>query len=224
MSLPGTKDRVLIAIFGRNSPAKLVKQRESFVMFSLPSPLPKPLKGRPIRHGMTKHLAWPFVRLAGREWYFPSRLTLWRKGDKVTVQFTPWQDLRRWLFTRCEGCGKRLPYGSSPVSMLEWVHRGKTNSVQLGEAGCYHWGCAKDPAASNDATQSWDRQWGHDDVLRRHVLNEPVDVALELSMLAQVRRDADERYRRRLVESRREHGLPAFTWEFPREETDRAAS
>lgn len=32
------------------------------------------------------------------------------------IQVRPIQNLRRWAFTRCAGCGERLPYGYSPIS------------------------------------------------------------------------------------------------------------
>jgi hypothetical protein len=211
--------KLLIALFGRSSPPSLVARNKTFLMVAIARPWPSHLLGRPVRHGMTRHWSWPFVRLFGREWYFPSMLDVWRKGDRASVRVVPWLNLKRWLFTRCESCGKRLPYGYSPVSQLAWVHRGNTKSVVLGEPGCYHFECAGTPEPSADyaATDSWDRQWGHDDGLRRSVLHEPVDIAIELSMLAQARDEATQRYRERLHESRRELGCEQFVWKLPQE-------
>lgn len=63
------------------------------------------------------------------------------------IQVHPWQDLRRWLLTRCCRCGKRFGYGESPVSSswdsppLRWFR---------GEVGLYHMDCSR-PGASNAA-------------------------------------------------------------------------
>jgi hypothetical protein len=32
------------------------------------------------------------------------------------IQIPAWQTLRRWLFSRCQGCGKHFTFGYSPVS------------------------------------------------------------------------------------------------------------
>lgn len=186
----------------------------SRIEFCLRRPLPARLLGSPIRHGGGRWWAWPYVRLLGREWYFPEMLVVWRKRDRTIVRFWPWFNLRRWLFTRCESCGGRFAYGDAPTAQLRDMHAPNTKSIMVGETGCYHWDCAArpEPRAEWGATDNWDRQWGHDDGLRRHVLGEPVDVALELSMLARERREADQRYRRRLLETRREMGFEDFAW------------
>lgn len=63
------------------------------------------------------------------------------------IQVHPWQNLRRWLLTRCCRCGKRFGYGESPVSSswdsppLRWFR---------GEVGLYHMDCSR-PGASNAA-------------------------------------------------------------------------
>jgi hypothetical protein len=54
------------------------------------------------------------------------------------IQVRPLQALRRWLFTRCEECGKRFPYGYAPVSH-GW-NRAKPEHWWHGERGLYHGG------------------------------------------------------------------------------------
>lgn len=233
-------DRVLIALLGWRSPEWAMRKRKSHSLLDVPRPFPNRLLGRKpvgahnsfglgpwslrvnqdnITWRNRVYSSWPFVRVGfWREWYFPSMLEVWRKGDDIRVRFWPAFKLRRWLFTRCEGCGRRGPYGGSPV--YQYGHDARTKSILLGETGCYFHGCTMDPAVDYSNTLSWDNQWGHDDGLRRHVLNEPIDVALELSMLAKERRKADTRYRRRLLETRREHGMETFAWRFPKQTDD----
>lgn len=231
--------RLMVALFGRNVPAKYVAQRKSHTLLEIRRPLPRPLRGRkpvtrafglgpwairtqagvPLRRRV--YWAFPFVRIGHvREWYFPAWLVVWRKGDRVWMTFWPLWHLRDWLFTRCEGCGKRFAWGSGArVATLQHEHRPHTKSIMLGTTGLYHFDCPHDLAAEHRATESWDRQWGHDVGLRQHVLNEPPEVAAELAALAQVRRDANDAYRQRLTESRRERLDGEFRWKFPREES-----
>lgn len=53
------------------------------------------------------------------------------------IQVHPVQQLRRWLFTRCERCGKRFPYGYSPVSSGNYI---KAHGFH-GERSLYHHDC-----------------------------------------------------------------------------------
>lgn len=54
------------------------------------------------------------------------------------LQIHPIQNLKRWLFSRCAGCGKRFSWGYSPVTKQwggpgpRWFH---------GEVGKYHYDC-----------------------------------------------------------------------------------
>ncbi len=70
-----------------------------------------------------------------RPWYRHPRWHIhhWR------LQVHPWQKLRRWLFSRCAGCGKRFPWGYSPVS-----HQWDSPPLKLfrGEEGVYHSECS----------------------------------------------------------------------------------
>lgn len=52
------------------------------------------------------------------------------------LQIHPLQHLRRWLFSRCERCGQRFPWGYAPVSR-NYVHR----HWWQGESGLYHHDC-----------------------------------------------------------------------------------
>lgn len=40
-----------------------------------------------------------------------------------SVQVHPWQKLRRWLFVRCAGCGRRFPWSYAPIS-FHWEGQG----------------------------------------------------------------------------------------------------
>jgi len=196
--MPETTNRVVLALLDRWSDQQLVKRRKWHILFTVPRPVPRRRDGR---------------------WRFPEMAMVWRRGDTAGVRVWPWWNLVTWLFTRCEGCGRRGPYGASPSYMQG--HDPTTRSILVGRTGCYFHGCKPDPVVDHRNTEAWDRQWGHDDGLRRNVLGEPVHVALELSMLAQERREAEQRYRQRLIDTRREAGLDDFAWKFPRQETAR---
>lgn len=63
----------------------------------------------------------------------------WWHVQHWKVQIRPVQALRRWLFTRCAGCGERLPYGYSPVS-THWdspPHRWWESEVGVYHHDCY---------------------------------------------------------------------------------------
>lgn len=55
------------------------------------------------------------------------------------IQFHPWQTFRRWAFSRCAGCGKRFPWGYSPVSHQWDSERPK---MFCSEIGVYHSECS----------------------------------------------------------------------------------
>lgn len=75
------------------------------------------------------------LRRRERPWWRHPRWHLWH----WRFQVHPWQALRRWLFSRCAGCGKRFPYGYSPVS-FQW--HSKRPKIFRGEHGVYHSECA----------------------------------------------------------------------------------
>lgn len=54
------------------------------------------------------------------------------------IQVRPLGSLRRWLFTRCAGCGERLPFGYSPVSG-HWD--APPHKWYESEVGVYHHEC-----------------------------------------------------------------------------------
>jgi hypothetical protein len=78
----------------------------------------------------------PFITAWGREFYFPALITVWhvepgghdafevckRRGHwrwhvhhwKVQVRLL--QKIKRFIFERCEECGRRYPWGYAPVS------------------------------------------------------------------------------------------------------------
>lgn len=70
-----------------------------------------------------------------RPWYKHPRWHIWH----WRFQVHPWQLFRRWLLTRCEGCGKRFAYGYSPVSH-SWDS--KRPKFLRGERGLYHSECS----------------------------------------------------------------------------------
>jgi hypothetical protein len=70
-----------------------------------------------------------------RPWWKHPRWHFWH----WRFQVHPWWTLRRWLFTRCAGCGKRLPWGYSPVGFQWDPPRPK---MFCGEVGVYHSECA----------------------------------------------------------------------------------
>lgn len=118
--------------------------------------------------------------------------------------------LRRWLFTRCEGCGGRIKRGQQ-VTRGPYVHQPLTRQVILGEVGLYHGGCPVAPEVEAELGERYDRAWGHDRWCRANVLGEPEWMAAELSVLAQARKDADAAYRSRLVHLRTKDGRE-FSW------------
>lgn len=64
-------------------------------------------------------------------------------------QIHPWQQFRRWMLTRCAGCGKSFAYGESPTSH-QW-HSPKPKFLR-GEEGMYHGKCSGMTVALHKAT------------------------------------------------------------------------
>lgn len=54
------------------------------------------------------------------------------------IQVHPLQNLKRWLFSRCAGCGKRFPWGYFPVTR---EFGGDGPRWFFGEIGKYHHWC-----------------------------------------------------------------------------------
>lgn len=71
-----------------------------------------------------------------RPWWKHPRWHFWH----WRIQLRPWQSLRRWLFTRCAHCGKRFPYGGSPISH-GW-NRDEGHGWFQSERGVYHEQCS----------------------------------------------------------------------------------
>ena len=69
-----------------------------------------------------------------RPWYKHPRWHFWH----WRLQIHPWQQFRRWAFSRCAGCGKRFPYGYSPVGQWDPERPKPFRS----EKGVYHFECA----------------------------------------------------------------------------------
>ena len=64
----------------------------------------------PERDGSDDSCDW-FNR-AGRRWRWHPRWHFWH----WKLQVHPVQELKRWLFSRCAGCGKRFPWNYSPIT------------------------------------------------------------------------------------------------------------
>jgi hypothetical protein len=70
-----------------------------------------------------------------RVWYKHPRWHFWH----WRIQVHPWQQFRRWAFTRCEHCGKGFKYGEAPVSHGWQNHQPK---FFRGEQGLFHSACS----------------------------------------------------------------------------------
>lgn len=68
------------------------------------------------------------------------------------IQIRPLQKLRRWLFTRCYVCGKRLPYGYSPVCDRSGWNSEKPGFMQS-EFGVRHF--PDDSRCDEEAKLAW---------------------------------------------------------------------
>lgn len=69
-----------------------------------------------------------------RPWYRHPRWHLWH----WQLQVHPWQNLRRFMLTRCEGCGRMFAYGEAPTAS-SW-DRDEPKFLR-GERGLYHSRC-----------------------------------------------------------------------------------
>lgn len=70
-----------------------------------------------------------------RPWFKHPRWHIWH----WRVQIHPWQQLRRWMLTKCEGCGKGFKFGESPTSH-SW--HSEPPKFLRGERGLYHSDCS----------------------------------------------------------------------------------
>ena len=121
------------------------------------------------RHGAWwKPGSWsPFMWAFGRAWYWPALITVWhvepdgRDAGEVCrqwehgqkrrawrwhvwhwrLQVGPLQKARRWVFERCELCGRRYPYSYSPISH-QWDRRRDGHWWNI-TAGAYHHECSE---------------------------------------------------------------------------------
>lgn len=62
-----------------------------------------------------RRMAWvvyAWILRQDRPWWKHPRWHWWH----WRIQVHPLQDLKRWLFSRCKGCGKKFPWGYVPVS------------------------------------------------------------------------------------------------------------
>ena len=94
---------------------------------------------------------WPFYSAVlraymryERPWYKHPRWHFWH----WRFQVHPWQKLRRFLFSRCAGCGKRFKYGESPTGFSWDPPKPK---MFCSEVDIYHSGCAGMSAALRQA-------------------------------------------------------------------------
>lgn len=80
------------------------------------------------------HIVYGWILRKTRPWYRHPRWHLWH----WRIQLHPWQQFRRWLFTRCERCGRGFRYGESPhtnnwdTPRIRWFRS---------EVGLYHGDC-----------------------------------------------------------------------------------
>jgi hypothetical protein len=82
-------------------------------------------------------IVYGYILRATRPWYRHPRWHVWH----WQIQIHPWQQVRRWLLTRCTACGKRFRYGESPVR-----HSWDSDRPRFlrGERGLYHGPCSAD--------------------------------------------------------------------------------
>lgn len=86
------------------------------------------------------------LRRRERPWWRHPKWHVWH----WRFQVHPWQAFRRWLLTRCALCGKRFPYGYSPVSH-SWGSQ--PPKFMRGEVGLYHSECSCIVVESHKATR-----------------------------------------------------------------------
>jgi len=84
-----------------------------------------------------RHFVWCVMRdylRFHRPWWKHPRWHFWH----WELQIHPLQNLKRWLFSRCDGCGKRFGWGESPTCS-SWNSSGPL--WFKGEKNIYHSGC-----------------------------------------------------------------------------------
>lgn len=92
---------------------------------------------------LARLIARRYLRLTRPWWRHPRwHVHHWR------LQLCPWQTLRRWLFSRCRGCGKRFAWGYSPLS-TSWSSR--PPRLFRGEEHVYHPECVRLPRGEDAA-------------------------------------------------------------------------
>lgn len=101
-----------------------------------------------------------FWRFWGREFYWPSLVTVWhvepdgqdagtvckpstwrRHPHHWKIQFHPWQHFRRWAFTRCAWCGGKSRKGDRVNVSYGWEPDRKPKHWWQGERGIFHQDC-----------------------------------------------------------------------------------
>ncbi len=109
------------------------------------------LDNKPHYPSSREHKAWqPLHGAIMHLLHKPSRTHWWQVHPRWHVwhwqiQVHPWQQVRRWLLTRCARCGGRFRYGESPVSH-SW-HSQKAGFLR-GEKGMYHTDCSGQSVAA----------------------------------------------------------------------------
>lgn len=74
-----------------------------------------------------------------RHWYRHPRWHFWH----WRLQIHPWQTFRRWMFSRCAGCGRHFAWGYSPVTH-QWNY--KRPKLFRSEENVYHTECLQTDA------------------------------------------------------------------------------
>lgn len=82
------------------------------------------------------HVIYGWILRASRPWY---KSPYWHIHH-WQIQVHPWQQLRRWLFTRCAYCGTRFKWNESPFSNQWDTPKPK---FMKSEEKVYHEGCMK---------------------------------------------------------------------------------
>lgn len=83
-------------------------------------------------------IIYPYILRDLRPWYKSPRWHIWHWKIQVPLI----QNLQRWLFSRCAGCGKGFKFGESPTSM-SWTSEGPR--WFRSERGIYHSHCIPAP-------------------------------------------------------------------------------
>lgn len=123
---------------------------------------------RAARDGIRWRIGAPFWVLAGRGLHFPALVTVWHRDpsgyDDTTcrgkrwrlhvhhwhLQLHPYQQLRRWLLTRCTWCGGRSVKGDHVNHSHQWD--GPRARWWQGEKGLFHSDCSAIKRAHSTCT------------------------------------------------------------------------